>query len=259
MYSSYAAKLSEVEAHTCTMARWGPRMTMRGVSNGGPAQNHAGGHALGGLLLGGGGDGASRYLVPNVTMSVQPATEALVFQASSRRAAGLLGLEREREAVSEAAASSSTAAPSDWHSRLVCTAINPKKPSSLHNKHWSVRYTNEDATLTFTWGSLAQTNHTQQLIMSFGAGHEAIASAYGKKRRDAKLRGTKTKAAYRELDDNEAMELPSVPCLEYQKATLKLSDAECPEPDTLDDLFEPESEDEDEDAVDEIDVAEFFL
>ena len=189
MYSSYAAKLSEVEAHTCTMARWGRRMLMKGVSFGGPAQNHAGGHALGGLLLGGGGDGASRYLVPNVTMSVQPATEALVFQETSRRAAGILGLEREREAVSEAAASSSTAAPSEWHSRLVCTAINPTKPSSLHNKHWSVSYTNADATLTFTWGSLAQTNHTQQLIMSFGAGHDIDEPGPGASRRDATRRG----------------------------------------------------------------------
>ena len=119
-------------------------------------------------------------------------------------------------------------------------------------------------------GSLV-TNHTSQLVMSFGHGHEGIASAYGKQRRDAKLRGTKSKAAYRELDDHEVMDLPRLE--QYQKVKPKLSGAECSdlEPDTLDEdavdddendlfddaLFESESEDEDEDAVDEI-VAELL-
>ena len=69
MDASYTAKVAEVNSHHATMNRWGPRMTMRGVSMGGPVQGHAGGHALGALVLCCGPDDKPRYLVPEVNLS----------------------------------------------------------------------------------------------------------------------------------------------------------------------------------------------
>ena len=69
MDASYTAKVAEVNSHLATMSRWGPRMTMRGVSLGGPVQGHAGGHALGALVLCCGAVDKPRYLVPEVNLS----------------------------------------------------------------------------------------------------------------------------------------------------------------------------------------------
>ena len=69
MDASYTAKVAEVNSHIATIRDWRHRMTMRGVSFGGPLQGHAGGHALGALVLCCGAVDKPRYLVPEVNLS----------------------------------------------------------------------------------------------------------------------------------------------------------------------------------------------
>ena len=69
MDASYTAKVAEVNSHVATIRDWRHRMTMRGVSFGGPLQGHAGGHALGALVLCCGAVDKPRYLVPEVNLS----------------------------------------------------------------------------------------------------------------------------------------------------------------------------------------------
>ena len=69
MDASYTAKVAEVNSHVATIRDWRHRMTMRGVSFGGPLRGHAGGHALGALVLCCGAVDEPRYLVPEVKLS----------------------------------------------------------------------------------------------------------------------------------------------------------------------------------------------
>ena len=161
----------------------------------------------------------------------------------NRRESGLVGLARERAATTNAASSSSAiGASSGWRTCLVCTEPNPKNPASVHAKYWTVTYEEAVATLTFTWGSL-NSPRTNQLTLSFGCLHGALASAFGENRCATKLRGTKTKAAYRELLEDEVLELPTLP---YQRVGLKLNGVQ-PASESFEFDFEPESDDEDED------------
>ena len=242
MNSSYTAKVSEVDSHIDTMDRWGDRMTMRGVSFGGPKQGVSGGYALGVLMLSCGTGESLRYLVPKVTVSSLPAIASPTFQPTSRRQSGLEGLAREREAALETSSSSSTAAaPSAWCHRLVCTELNPKNLSSRHEKYWTVDCDEKEGKLTFTWGGLSNPA-TNQLIMSFGSAHGAIASTFGKQRCARKLRGMKSKAAYRELKHDDEVKLPS--------NVTKLARFDFEVHDYV--VYEPESDDEDDDIDDDV-------
>ena len=250
MDSSYTAKASEVGSHTHTMGRWGKRMTMRAISLGGPKQGDKDGYALGTLVLHCGTGPSLRYIVPTFTTSSLPASASPAFQATTggRRQSGLAGLARERAAAPEAPSSSSAAAPSAWCRRLVCTKPNPKNPSSLHDKYWTIE-DDEEGTLIFTWGALASPV-TNQLILSFGDAHGALASAFGEQRCAAKLRGTTTKAAYRELQHDDVVKLPS---LQYRRVGLRLQGAEST-PESFEfeaHDYESESDDEDDDDMDD--------
>ena len=248
MDSSYTAKASEVDSHIYTMDRWGRRMTMRAISNGGPKQGDKDGYALGALVLSCGTGGSLRYLVPKAKTSSLPASASPTFQPTTRRQSGLAGLARERAAAPEAPSSSSAAAPSAWCRRLVCTEPNPKNLSSLHDKYWTIE-DDQEGTLIFTWGALTSPV-TNQLILSFGRAHGALASVFGKQRCATKLRGSKAKAAYRELQHDDVVKLPS---LQYRRVGLRLQGAESA-PESFDfeaHDYEPESDDEDDDIDDD--------
>lgn len=247
MASSYTAKASEVDSHTHTIGLWGySRMLMRGVSKGGPKQGVAGGYALGAYVAHCGNGPSARYLTPEISMSTRPASESPAFRQISlamRRQIGLAGLKREREAAS----SSSAATSSTWSRRFVCTEMNPKDPSSRHNKYWTAEFEEENATLTYTWGGLTHPV-TNRLVLSFGSAHQAIASALGMQKCATKLRSTKKKAPYSELQHDDPLELPS---LEFRRVGLRLQGAQSA-PESFDfDAYDYEPESDDEDDVDD--------